>query len=121
VLSILLLLLLLHLLHLLHLPYIGAIAIARLALVAKNAIRTHAIHYATLPVEIMAQHLPLACASLYECYHGVLVDLLYQICTQNLPPPSPATILHPCDNDRIANLAILAAMSQLLYETSQSI
>jgi hypothetical protein len=66
VLSMLLLLLLLHM---------GAITIARLTLVAKNAIRAYAIHYATLPVEIMAQYLPLARASLYECHHGVLVTI----------------------------------------------
>jgi hypothetical protein len=65
------------LLPLLLLLYMGTTAIARLALVAKNAIRAYAIHYATLLVEIMAQHLPLAHASLHECHHGVLVDLLH--------------------------------------------
>jgi hypothetical protein len=99
----------------------GATAIARLTLVAKNAIYAYAIHYATLLVEIMAQHLPLARAGLHECRHGVLVDLLHQICAQNLPPPLPTTILHPRDNDRIADLAILATVSLLLHETSQSI
>jgi hypothetical protein len=44
-------LLLLPLLLLLH---TGATAIARLALVAKNAIYAYAIHYATLLVEIIA-------------------------------------------------------------------
>jgi hypothetical protein len=113
-----------HVLSMLLLPllplllHMGATAIARLALVAKNAIYTYAIHHATLPVEIMAQYLPLAHASLHECRHSVLVDLLHQICTQNLPPPLSTTILHLRDNDRIANLAILAAASQLLYETS---
>jgi hypothetical protein len=71
VLSMLLLLLLLLLLHM------GAMTVARLALVAKNAIRAYAIYHAALPVEIMAQHLSLACAGLYECRHGVLVDLLH--------------------------------------------
>jgi hypothetical protein len=44
-------LLLLPLLPLLH---TGAIAIACLTLVAKNAIHAYAIHYTTLPVEIIA-------------------------------------------------------------------
>ena len=42
------------LLFLLLLPYIGAITIARLILVAKNAIRAYTIYYATLLVEIIA-------------------------------------------------------------------
>jgi hypothetical protein len=42
------------LLPLLLLLYTGATAIARLALVAKNAIHAYAIHHATLPIEIMA-------------------------------------------------------------------
>jgi hypothetical protein len=42
------------LLLLLLLPYIGAMTIARLALVAKNAICAYAIHHAALLVEIMA-------------------------------------------------------------------
>ena len=90
----------------------ASLAIAHLAAVAKDAICAYAIHclvYTIVLVEAATQDPTLACAGKNELRHGVLVHLLHRVLAHKLWPLPAHAILHPRNDDGVADFSIPAA------------